>query len=160
MNKEQIIEMVYDYRRDMLTRGIKAGKVEGVYFTESSCMFGFCKKMANGGFQIWITDLAMHGDVKSTIVHELIHTVEGCFNHGKKFHSIANWLSRVYGIELGTRASKNEMELSREYRISKAKYILQCKKCGQIILRQHASRLVKLPMFYSCGCGGDLIRIK
>ena len=160
MTKEQIREMVYDYRHDMLTRGIKAGKVEGIYFTESSRKFGFCRKTANGGFQIWITDLAMHGDIKSTIVHELIHTVEGCFNHGKEFQSIANWLSRVYGIELGTRASKNEMALSEEYRIAKAKYVIKCKKCGQIILRQRATRLVKLPMTYSCGCGGDLVRIK
>ena len=160
MNKEQIKEMVYDYRRDMLTRGIKAGKVEGVYFTESSRKFGFCRKTANGGFQIWITDLGLHGDIKSTIVHELIHTVEGCFNHGKEFQSLANWLSRVYDIELGTRASKKEMALSEEYRIAKAKYIIRCKKCGQTILRERATCLVKLPMAYSCGCGGELIRIK
>ena len=160
MTKIEIKEMVYDYRRDMLIRGIKAGKVEGVYFTESSRKFGFCRKTANGGFQIWITDLAMHGDIKSTIVHELIHTVEGCFNHGKEFQSIANWLSRVYGIELGTRASKKEMALSEEYRIAKAKYIIRCKKCGQTILRERATRLVKLPMTYSCGCGGELVRIK
>ncbi len=160
MTNKQIKEMVYDYRRDMLTRGIKAGKVEGVYFTESSRKFGFCRKTANGGFQIWITDLAMHGDIKSTIVHELIHTVEGCFNHGKEFQSIANWLSRAYGIELGTRASKKEMALSEEYRIAKAKYIIRCKKCGQTILRERATRLVKFPMTYRCGCGGELIRIK
>ena len=160
MNKEQIREMVYDYRRDMLTRGIKAGKVEGVYFTESSRKFGFCQKTVNGGFQIWITDLAMHGDIKSTIVHELIHTVEGCYNHGQKFQSLANWLGRVYGIELGTRASKKEMALTEEYRIAKAKYIIRCKKCGQLILRERATRIVKLPMTYSCGCGGDLVRIK
>ena len=160
MNKEQIKEMVYDYRRDMLTRGIKAGKVEGVYFTKSSRNFGFCKKMANGGFQILITDLGLHGDVKSTIVHELIHTVEGCFNHGPKFQTIAKELSKAYNIELGTRASKKEMALSEEYRIAKAKYVIRCKKCGQIILRQRATRIVKLPMTYSCGCGGELIRIK
>lgn len=160
MNKEQVEKMVHAYRYDMLTRGIKAGKVEGVYFTKSLRKFGFCRKTANGGFQIWITDLAMHGDIKSTIVHELIHTVEGCFNHGKEFQSLANWLSRVYDIELGTRASKKEMALSEEYRISKAKYIIRCKKCGQTILRERATRLVKLPMTYSCGCGGELVRIK
>ena len=63
-------------------------------------------------------------------------------------------------MELGTHAGAKEMELSREYRISKAKYVLQCKKCGQIITRQRATCLVKYPMTYSCGCGGDLIRIK
>lgn len=160
MTKNDIRELVYNYRYDMLTRGIKVGKIEGIYFTESSRKFGFCRKVAKGLFQIWITDLAIHGDIKSTIVHELIHTVDGCFNHGKEFQSLANWLSRVYGIELGTRASKREMALSKEYRIAKAKYIIRCEKCGQIILRERATRLVKFPMTYSCGCGGELIRIK
>ena len=160
MTKNEVKKLLYHYMCDMIARGIEVGKVEGLYFTESSRKFGFCKKMKNGCFQIWITDLAMHGDIKATIVHELIHTVEGCFNHGKEFQSLAKWLSSVYGVEIGTRASKNEMALSEEYRIAKAKYVIRCKKCGQTILRQRATRLVKLPMTYSCGCGGELVRIK
>lgn len=161
MNKEQIIEMVYDYRRDMLTRGIKVGKISLVWFSDESFgRFGSCRRLMNGYFAIEITDLGLHGDVKSTIVHELIHTVEGCFNHGPKFQEIARILSSAYDIELGTWASKQEMALSEEYRIAKAKYVIRCKKCGQLILRQRATRIVKLPMTYSCGCGGDLVRIK
>ena len=161
MNKEQVMEMVFSYRNDMLTRGIKVGKISRVWFSDKSFgKFGSCKKLMNGYFVIEITDLGLHGDIKSTIVHELIHTVEGCFNHGKEFQSLAKWLSSVYGIEIGTRASKNEMALSEEYRIAKAKYVIRCKKCGQIITRQRATRLVKLPITYSCGCGGELVRIK
>lgn len=160
MTKDEVKKLLYHYMCDMIARGIEVGKVEGIYFTNSLHVFGLCQKTSNGGFQIWITDLAMHGDVKSTIVHELIHTVEGCFNHGPKFQEIARILSSAYDIELGTRASKNEMALSEEYRISKAKYIIRCKKCGQTILRERATRIVKLPMTYSCGCGGDLERIK
>ena len=161
MNKAQVVEMVFDYRRDMLTRGIKVGKISRVWFSDKSfSRFGSCRRLMNGYFAIEITDLGLHGDVKSTIVHELIHTVEGCYNHGPKFQEIARFLSSAYNIELGTRASKNEMALSEEYRIAKAKYVIKCKKCGQIITRQRATRLVKLPMTYSCGCGGDLMRIK
>ena len=161
MNKAQVVEMVFDYRRDMLTRGIKVGKISRVWFSDKSfSRFGSCRRLMNGYFAIEITDLGLHGDIRSTIVHELIHTVEGCYNHGPKFQEIARFLSSAYNIELGTRASKNEMALSEEYRIAKAKYVIKCKKCGQIITRQRATRLVKLPMTYSCGCGGDLMRIK
>lgn len=161
MNKEQVKEMVFDYRRDMLTRGIKVGKISRVWFSDKSFgKFGSCKRLTNGYFVIEITDLGLHGDVKSTIVHELIHTVEGCYNHGPKFQEIARLLSSAYNIELGTKASKNEMALSKEYRIAKSKYVIRCKKCGQIVTRQRATRLVKLPMTYRCWCGGDLIRIK
>ena len=161
MNKEQVEKMVHAYRHDMLTRGIKVGKISRVWFSDKSFgKFGSCRKLMNGYFVIEITDLGLHGDVKSTIVHELIHTVAGCYNHGQKFQEIARLLSNAYNMELGTYAGVREMELSREYRISKAKYALQCKKCGQLILRQRATRLVKLPTTYSCGCGGDLERIK
>lgn len=161
MNKEQVEKMVFAYRNDMLTRGIKVGKISRVWFSDKSFgKFGSCRRLMNGYFAIEITDLGLHGDIKATIVHELIHTVEGCFNHGKEFQSLAKWLSSVYGVEIGTRASKKGMELSKEYRISKAKYAVQCKKCGQVVVRQNATRLIKLPMTYRCGCGGDLIRIK
>ena len=161
MNKEQVEQMVFAYRHDMMTRGIKVGKISRVLVSDKSFgKFGSCRRLINGYFVIEITDLGLHGDVKTTIVHELIHTVEGCFNHGPKFQEIARLLSSAYNIELGTKASKNEMELSKEYRIAKAKYVIRCKKCGQIITRQRATRLVKLPMTYRCGCGGDLERIK
>ena len=161
MNKKQVEEMVHAYRRDMLTRGIKVGKISRVWFSDKSFRkFGSCRRLMNGYFAIEITDLGLHGDVKSTIVHELIHTVEGCYNHGPKFQEIARLLSSAYNMDLGTHAGVREMELSREYRISKAKYAVQCEKCGQLIVRQRATRLIKLPMTYSCGCGGELIRIK
>ena len=161
MTKEQVEKMVHAYRHDMLTRGIKVGKISRVWFSKVSLhKFGSCRRLMNGYFVIEITDLGLHGDVKSTIVHELIHAVDGCYNHGPKFQEIARLLSSAYNMELGTHAGASEMELSREYRISKAKYVIKCKKCGQIITRQRATRLVKLPMTYSCGCGGELIRIK
>ena len=161
MNKEQVEKMVHAYRQDMLTRGIKVGKISRVWFSDKSFhKFGSCRRLMNGYFAIEITDLGLHGDVKSTIVHELIHTVEGCYNHGPKFQEIARLLSSAYNMELGTHAGGREMELSREYRLNKAKYAVQCNKCGQLIVRQRATRLIKFPMTYNCGCGGDLIRIK
>ena len=105
MNKEQVIKMVYSYRDDMLSRGIKVGKVHRVWFSDTSFgKFGSCRRLTSNYFTIEITDLGLRGDVRSTIVHELIHTVEGCYNHGPKFREIAKLLSSAYNIKLDTRA--------------------------------------------------------
>ena len=158
---EQVKNMVYSYREDMLARGIKVGKVMGVRFTNSLHDFGFCQKIRQGVYVITITDLAMHGDIKSTVVHELIHAVNGCYNHGSKFQTIAKELSKAYNIELGTTASSKEMEMTNEYRLSKAKYVIKCTKCNCMIFRYRAVGVVKNTDKYRCGeCGGNLVRIR
>ena len=160
---EQITKMVYSFREDMLSRGINVGRVCNVKFTKSTHNFGTCLRVMKGVYEITITDLGLHGDVISTIVHELIHTVEGCYDHGSKFQSIAKKLSKVYNIDLGTRASKKEMDMTREYRISKAKYVIKCTNpsCPCIVLRDRAVDVVKHTERYSCGtCGSKLIRVR
>ena len=160
---EQVKKMVYFYREDMLARGIKVGKVMGVRFTNSLHDFGFCQKIRQGVYVITITDLAMHGDIKSTIVHELIHAVNGCYNHGSKFQTIAKELSKAYNIELGTTASDKEMKMTEEYRLSKAKYVIKCtnQNCNCMIFRYRAVGVVKNTDKYKCGyCGSNLVRIR
>ena len=160
---EQVKNMVYSYREDMIARGIEVGKVMGVRFTNSLHDFGFCQKIRQGVYVITITDLAMHGDIKSTIVHELIHAVNGCYNHGSKFQTIAKELSKAYNIELGTTASSKEMEMTNEYRLSKAKYVIKCtnQNCNCMIFRYRAVGVVKNTDKYKCGeCGSNLVRIR
>ena len=160
---EQVKNMVYYYREDMLSRGIKVGKVMQVRFNKSPHDFGFCQKIRKGVYVITITDLALHGDIKSTVVHELIHAVDGCYNHGSKFQTIAKELSKAYNIELGTTASSKEMEMTKEYRLSKAKYVIKCtnSNCNCMIFRYRAVGVVVNPDKYKCGeCGSNLLRIR
>lgn len=160
---EQVKKMVYSFREDMLSRGINVGRICNVKFNKSTHNFGTCLRVMKGVYEITITDLGLHGDVISTIVHELIHTVDGCYDHGSKFQSIAKELSRVYNIDLGTRASKKEMDMTREYRISKARYVIKCSNpsCPCLVLRDRAVGVVKHPELYSCGtCGSKLIRVR
>lgn len=160
---EQVRKMVYSFREDMLSRGIEVGRVVSVQFSKSAHNFGTCQRVMMGCYEITITDLGLHGDVISTIVHELIHTVDGCMNHGSKFQSIAKKLSLVYNIDLGTKASKKEMAMTREYRISKARYVIKCanSKCSCIVLRDRAVGVVKHPERYRCSiCGSSMVRVK
>ena len=160
---EQVRKMVYSFREDMLSRGINVGRISGVKFDKSAHNFGTCQRVMKGLYEITITDLGLHGDVISTIVHELIHTVDGCYDHGSKFQSIAKELSKVYNLDLGTKASKKEMDMTREYRISKAKYVVKCSNpsCPCIVLRYRAVGVVKHPERYTCGtCGSKMVRVK
>lgn len=160
---EQVKKMVYSFREDMLSRGIEVGRICNVNFSKSAHNFGTCLRVMKGVYEITITDLGLHGDVISTIVHELIHTVDGCLNHGSKFQSIAKKLSIAYNIDLGTKASEKEMDMVKEYRISKARYVIKCTNpaCPCIILRDRAVGVVKHPEHYSCGvCGSKLARVK
>ena len=157
---EQVKKMVYSFRDDMLSRGIKVGRIYEVSFGKSTHIFGRCRCEGNDMYTIIINDLALHGDVISTIVHELIHTVKGCMNHGDKFHKIADICNKAYDLDIGTYTSKNELEACREYRLKTARYIVQCTKCGNTIFRSRNCDLIRYTNLYSCICGGELKRVR
>lgn len=67
---------------------------------------------------------------QSTIVHELIHTIPGCMNHGKKFHLICALINKKYPeLSLQTSTSCEEYGIMVEKRVPK--YIVKCTKCGK-----------------------------
>lgn len=157
---EQVKKMVFAFREDMASRGIEVGKVWRVKFGKSAHTFGRCTFEGHNMYTITINDIALHGEVIDTIVHELIHTVKGCMNHGKKFHEIADMCNKLYNLDIGTHASKKEVEACKEYRLRTSKYVIQCTKCGNTIFRTRSCRLVNHPNHYSCVCGGELRRIR
>lgn len=96
--------------------------------------------------------------VKNVIHHELVHTIPGCFNHGKEFVYWCNVINREYGYTVETKAH----DYVQKYNVpaTEYKYAVRCKKCGAIVRRVRMSDLIKYPSIYSCGkCGGDFERI-
>ena len=64
--------------------------------------FGFCKRVKKEDNYVvainkWFLD---EKDLKETIMHELIHTVDGCYNHGKNFHKYADMIKSAYGLNV------------------------------------------------------------
>ena len=51
-------------------------------------------------------------EFEEVIMHECIHTVKGCFNHGKTFHHIASLVNYKYGYNIKTKCSIDE---NKEY---------------------------------------------
>ena len=70
-----------------------------------------------------------HKRLLSCMIHELIHTIPRCWNHGAVFKKIANLVNRYYpefDVQTGTEGSAFGIaEEVRPY-----KYIVRCENCG------------------------------
>ena len=52
---------------------------------------------------------AISSSVRDTIYHEVIHTCEGCFNHGPNFKYAANECNMKFGTNIRVSATIDEM---------------------------------------------------
>ena len=96
--------------------------------------------------------------IKNTIMHELIHCIPFCNNHGKEFKKYADYINNKLGYNITTKGNvKSDFEKSNlEYtEINDYKYKIICNNCGQIIYRKRFNpTLIKK---YRCGkCKGRL----
>ena len=96
--------------------------------------------------------------IKNTIIHELIHCIPFCNNHGNEFKKYAKYINQKLGYNITTKGNKEADYLSSnlEYKEeNNYKYKIICQGCGQIIYRKRFNQnLIKR---YRCGkCGGKL----
>lgn len=136
--------------------------------------WGRCERTADG-FNITISDKLLDernsiNGLKETILHELLHTISGCMNHGEKWKRYAKMVNNAYGHDVkrcNTAEEKGvcdemiaEMQAKRAMKLaSKPTYIVACTKCGHKYIRHKMSKLVSNPDLYLCGtCDGKLIR--
>ncbi len=125
--------------------------------------FGCCKKI-DGEFYIelssFMKDAPAHS-VKQTIAHELLHTCNGCQNHGRLFKYYADVMNRAYGYDIKTTSTLEELGIEKNEGTSPTlNYALKCMSCGKIIARSRMSKIIQHPSHYRCTCGGKLKRIK
>lgn len=105
----------------------------------------------------WVMDLE-DSIIKNTIMHELIHCIPFCSNHGQEFKKIANVINHKLGYNIKTTGNvKEDYEKSNlEYTegTKKYKYKIKCLKCGKEYFRvRKPSNINK----YRCGiCNGKL----
>ena len=105
----------------------------------------------------WVLDLNDE-IIKNTIIHELIHCIPFCNNHGEEFKKYANYINEKLGYNIKARGNKKEdyekSSLVYEEDVS-YKYKIICEGCGQTIYRKRLN--TKLLKRYRCGkCGGKL----
>lgn len=93
--------------------------------------------------------------IKNTIIHELIHCLPNCNNHGRNFKNYANIIKKELGYNITRLGNKEEdykksgIEFKKEEKVIKYKYRVICKKCGQVYFRQRVQK--NFARRYVCG---------
>ena len=128
--------------------------------------WGLCKKFPDGTYEIEIAKALLQDNVedtavKNTIIHELLHTCQGCCKHTGRWKQYADRVNRYlpqYNIKRTTSTEEKGVELRRKTPVYH--YVLRCAACGQEIKRQKKTAVVEHPEHYRCKCGGKLNRIR
>lgn len=125
--------------------GIPYGRVNDVDWNgRLKRTMGRCRKKPDG-FEIEISKIIEMNDeyLKETMAHELLHTVEGCFNHKDMFRHYGNILSKK-GYHVARLANY-------KFDDDDYKYVMRCKHCGQLIRQHRMTRFIKDPTGWTCG---------
>lgn len=126
--------------------------------------YGCCKTI-DRKHHIEISKFVLEADehiVKSVLAHEVLHTCEGCNNHGDRWKEYALRMNERYGYKIKRASTFAEMGISspiEEARDSNIKYIIKCENCGKEYPRQRYTCVMKKINAYRCQCGGKLILI-
>lgn len=134
--------------------GFPLGRIESVTFSLSAAhTLGKCRrrKTSSGGYVYNITlnrafseDEAKFSEkIKEVFLHECIHTITGCFNHGENFRFWGEKATRKYGIPVSRLTSVPKEFFRTEAMTSKYKYEVVCLKCGQKFRMCRKTALIK-----------------
>lgn len=96
--------------------------------------------------------------LEETIIHELLHTMPNCFDHGKLWQRYAAKVNQAYGYAVSRVASCSmTVDPMAEKR---RQYAVQCTACNHTYYRQKISNVISHPEKFRCTCGGKLQRVK
>ena len=135
--------------------------------TRARHRFGQCHRVRAGVFEISVSVYLLNDTLSdipamNTIMHELLHTVDGCADHGERWKSLASRVNAAYPKYNIKRTSSWE-----EYKItpptdakSAPKYMIECELCGMRVYRTKVTKVVKCPENYRCRCGGKIFVAK
>ena len=144
---------------------IKIGIISNIKInSRAKKRWGLCTKLANGTFSIEISDQLLQDNVEKsaladTVMHEILHTVDGCMNHGKKWKECAETINKIYGMNIKRCTSAEEKRIDDV--LDNYNYIIACPKCGYQWKYMRLTKCVKYPnRFHHSGCSNEgLIRI-
>lgn len=129
--------------------------------TRAKSRWGQCRRVSKTEFTINISERILRDGVsdaatKNTVIHELLHTVDGCQNHGPKWQSLAAKVNRAYPkYNIQTTTSHAEKGIEPDPVVYK--YIVECEDCGNKRGYERRGKVVMYPERFRCGaCNGKL----
>ena len=170
MSEEELLQYIFcKARNDLISLGIPVSDDidPKIRISRAQRKWGSCKLSKKPGdhrFHISISENCFKEPdyvnfIRNTMAHELIHTVEGCFNHGAGFKAYGK-IAEKLGYEI-TVSSKSAVEKSDEEKFNEAKHVLKCTECGQMYYRLRFPKARGYINKIRCGrCRGRLIKVK
>lgn len=128
--------------------------------TRAKKRWGQCVINNCGGFNISLSDRLLKADdkaIETVIIHELLHTVKDCFNHGDKWQYYAERMNREYGYNIKRTASSSEYNVEPIIIKKVYRYKVVCNQCNHESFYQKKSKVIENISHYRCGrCKGTL----
>lgn len=149
-----------DCLNEVKAAGIVPGNIVDVTInTRAKKRWGRCT-FVNGYYKIEISDRLLQDEVdikavKNTMTHEILHTVNGCMNHGANWQAVADRMNRkypdIYNIKRTTSCEEKGIEAVPP---RADRWELTCQSCGK------TWRYKRAPKYninsYHCPCGGNI----
>lgn len=146
-------------KNKLIGKGIKPGNVVSIKSNSRlRRKLGQCLKKPAGIFEIEIARFLENSSeaiIREVVMHELLHSCRGCFNHGKKWKMHAELINEEYGYNISRlyKDDKDEPLPERKY-----KYVIKCTSCGNKGYRLKRSKVIGNPQNYKCSkCGGKIV---
>lgn len=78
-------------------------------------LWGYCKLVEPGVFDIWINARLLSGDVdihilRTLIAHEILHAAKGAIGHGKEWKRLGKIVENAYGYKIQTYIPKEQWD--------------------------------------------------
>ena len=178
LNEKYDLGALYGYALEICENvGILDDLGEGcwgnIHITEKKMTgkFGFCRVkrdyFGEADFTIMINSALLDirnpfDTVMNTVLHEMLHTIAGCMNHGEKWKRYAARIEKEYPEYHITRTASYKAEGVCAESIAQMtvqkKYAVVCEKCGKICKRySRKTGAAKNPERYTHSmCGGKL----
>lgn len=139
--KQQLIDLGYD---------ISQNKYDLTFNLNGYKTVGRCKRFSNTYFLISINEKYINvldrSSIQNTIMHELIHSLKGCMNHGTQWQMIAQRVNYKYNYHISRLTSKEDHSIIKSFKVENNcfKYKVICSHCNNEIFYHKANKLITL----------------
>lgn len=142
------MELTYSLLNDVINKGVEVLKdvypsfqYKGfvkVRIGKSRTTWGFVKRVNKDAYELTISNCVedildeqkAKNKLLSTVVHELIHTIPGCMNHGKLFKEYAARVNSKYPF-LSIQRCTSMASYGVQKPVKKYSYIAKCSICNR-----------------------------
>ena len=95
--------------------------------------------------------------IMNVLIHEILHTCKDCMTHKGEWKILASIVNAHTKYNITRTNSYENFGIEKPKREKKHNYVFVCEGCGQVIVRERASKFTKNYHNYRCGkCGSDL----